>query len=108
MFIGCIIGTRFALKHQKNKMNIILLSIVIALCGAFLAAISFGIVDWMIILSYGFGGISIFFAIFIPYMLMAIIIGLILGILLGIYYSIHNQKPVKKPLIDEEFYESLK
>jgi len=108
MFIGCIIGTRFALKHQKNKGNIILLSIFIALCGAFLAAISFGIVDWMRILLYGLGGITFFLAIFIPYILMAIIIGVIIGILLGIYYYIRNQKPMKESLIDNEFYESLK
>ena len=108
MFIGCIIGTRFAIKYQKNKRNLILLSIVIALCGAFLSAISFGIVDWMIILFYGFGGISVFFAIFIPYILMAIIIGVIIGIVVGIYYFISNQKPIKESLIDDEFYESLK
>lgn len=108
MFIGCIIGTRFALKYQKNKKNLILLGILIAIFGAFLAAISFGIVDWMIISFYGFGGISLLFAIFIPYTLMAIIIGVIIGIVVGIYYFINNQKPVRKPLINDEFYESLK
>jgi hypothetical protein len=108
MVIGCVIGTRFALKYQKDKHHIILLSIVIALSGTFLSAISFGILDSMIILLHGLGGVSLLFVIFIRYFLMATIIGVLLGILLGIYYFIKSEKPIKEPLIDEEFYESLK
>ena len=108
MVIGCIIGTRFALKYQKNKDNIIILSILIGLSGALLAAISFSIVDLIIALMHGIGGFSLFLAIFIPYILMAIIVGGLIGIVLGIYYSFKSEKPIKKPLIDEEFYESLK
>jgi hypothetical protein len=106
MVIGCIIGTRFALKYQKDKKYIILLSIVIALIGAFLAAISFGIMDLMILLIHG--AVSIFFVIFIQYLLMATLVGVLVGIFLGIYYFIKSEKPIKEPIIDEEFYESLK
>ena len=109
MVIGCIIGTRFALKYQKNKDNIIILSILIGLSGALLAAISFSIVDLIIaLMNEGIRGFSLFLAIFIPYILMAIIVGGLIGILLGIYYFFKSEKPIKKPLIDEEFYESLK
>ena len=109
MVIGCIIGTRFALKYQKNKDNIIILSILIGLSGALLAAISFSIVDLIIaLMNEGIRGFSLFLAIFIPYILMAIIVGGLIGIVLGIYYSFKSEKPIKKPLIDEEFYESLK
>ena len=108
MVIGCIIGTRFALKYQKNKRKLIFLSIAIALSGAYLSAISFSIVDWMIVIIHGFGAISLLFAIFIPYLLMATIIGVLIGIILGIYYFIKSEKPIKEPLVDEEFYESLK
>ncbi|MFW9928953.1 MAG: hypothetical protein ACFFD1_06155, partial [Candidatus Thorarchaeota archaeon] len=107
MVIGCVIGTRFALKYQKDKHHIILLSIVIALSGTFLSTISFGILDSMIVLFHGLG-FSLLFTIFIRYILMATLIGVLLGILLGIYYFIKSEKPIKEPLIDEEFYESLK
>ena len=102
MVIGCIIGTRFALKYQKNKDSLILLSILIGISGALLAAISFSIFNIMI------WGFSFFLAIFIPFILMAIIVGGLIGILLGIYYFFKSEKSAKKPLIDEEFYESLK
>jgi hypothetical protein len=108
MVIGCIIGTRFALKYQKEKRSIILIGIVIAISGALLGAISFSIIDLMIALFHGFGGVSLFFAVFIPYILMAAFIGVIIGIIFGIYYFFKGEKPIKAPLIDEEFYESLK
>ena len=108
MAIGCIIGTRFALKYQKDKKYIILKSIAIALIGTFLTAISFGLMDMMILILNRFGDVSFFLAMFIKYFLMATIVGIIIGILFGIYYFIKSEKPIKEPLIDEEFYESLK
>ncbi|MEJ2296662.1 MAG: hypothetical protein P8Y23_18085 [Candidatus Lokiarchaeota archaeon] len=108
MVIGCIIGTRFAIKYQKDKKYIIVMSIIIALIGTFLTAISFGLMDMMILILHGLGDFSFFLAIFIDYLLMATIVGVVIGIIFGIYYFFKGEKPIKAPLIDEEFYESLK
>lgn len=108
MLIGSIIGTRFALKYRKKNEFIIPISIIIGLAGTILAAISISSFVWILAVLERMGGFSLFPAIIVPNLMVALIVGILIGILIGIYFFLKNQRTQKKPLIDEEFYESLK
>lgn len=108
MVIGCIIGTRFALKHRKSDDYVIPLSITTGMIGTLLSAVSFSSFLWIIALLQRASGVSLFSEIILPNVLVAITVGVLIGALIGGYYFFKVQKSSKEQLIDEEFYESLK
>jgi cation transporter-like permease len=108
MIIGSIIGTRFALKYRKSNNHLLKLGIFISLGGTLLTAISISSFAWIIALLQTSGGFSLFPSIFIPKSLVAIIVGLLIGVVIGFLYHLKNQKLLTKPLVNDEFYESLK
>ncbi len=107
MTIGCIIGSRFALKNNKSNKSFIIQSIGVSLVGAVLTAVSFTLFDWFVfseILRYSLFMLLITFEL---YLIEAIIIGLVIGGIVGGYYNYKNKNRIESTTIKEEFYESL-
>lgn len=91
MIIGCIIGTRFAIKNIKPNQAFLSLGIVVGLCGCVLTGISYSLFDWLVYSSSLFLNLIIFEL----YLVEAIIIGLVFGGLISGYYLYNEKKLVK-------------
>ena len=103
MSIGCIIGTRFALKNIKPNQSFLSLGLVVGLFGSVLTGISFSFFDWVVYSSSP----RLYLIIFELYLLEAITIGLVIGALTGFYYHRKHKSINLDRSIDEQFYKSL-
>ena len=83
MSIGCLIGTRFALKNIKPNQSYLNIGLVVGLCGSVLTGISFSLFDWTVFSS----SLLLKLIIFELYLLEAIIVGILFGGIFGGYYS---------------------
>ncbi|MFW9866067.1 MAG: hypothetical protein ACFFEN_08200 [Candidatus Thorarchaeota archaeon] len=103
MTIGCIIGTRFALKNIKLNQSYLSTGLVVGLCGSVLTGISFSLFEWIAFSSSLFVKLIIFEL----FLLEAIIVGIVIGGIFGGYYSRSKKKKIKEPERDQKFYKSL-
>lgn len=87
LIIGCIIGTRFALRNIKSDQSFIIYGVIVGLGGSILTGISFTMYDWVVYYSNNPSMVLISLEF---YLIEAIIIGLLLGFILGAYYNYKN------------------
>lgn len=103
MTIGCIIGTRFALKNIKPNQSYLITGLVVGLCGSILTGVSLSLFDLMLFLP----SLFIVLIIFELYLLEAIIVGIVIGGIFGGYYSYSKKKKSKESEREQKFYKSL-
>ena len=109
MILGVSIGTYFTLKHLKKHQAALNTSLMAALLGSLLSAISMIIYDltayFLILRVISFG--TLMNEIF-SFLLEVLIIGVAIGLIEGLYFKRKKPKFIRKDNIDEEFYESLR
>ncbi len=108
LIIGISFGVYFGLSNKKKGDSEMKTGLLVGFLGAFLAAISMSLFEWILfITSYGFLITALLFF-FLPYFIIeASIIGLLLSLVFALYFRNKRKKVIIGSKMDEKLYKSL-